>query len=82
MTPTHNDASAAPSPVSSPRERYGPVVLRGSAAIGAHLGMAVDHVEQLHASRAIPTFELHGEVCATAAGLDEWAAIVCLVFSA
>jgi len=82
MTPTDTDASAAPSLVSSPRDRRGPVVLRGAAAIAAHLGMAVDHVEQLHASRAIPTFELHGEVCATAAGLDEWAAIVCLVFSA
>jgi len=82
MTPTHNDASAAPPRVSSPRDQREPVVLRGAAAISAHLGMAVDHVEQLHASRAIPTFALHGEVCATVAGLDEWAAIVCLVFRA
>ena len=82
MTPTHDDASAVTSPVSPPRDRCGPVVLRGAAAIGAHLGMAVDHVEQLHASRAIPTFTLHGEVCATAAGVDDWASIVCLVFSA
>ena len=82
MTLTHNDASAAPSPVPSPRDRCGPVVLRGSAAIAAHLGLTVDHVEQLHARRAMPTFDLHGEVCATTAGLDEWAAIVCLVFSA
>ena len=82
MTPTHNDASAPPSPAPSPRDRHGPVVLRGAAAIGAHLGMAVAHVEQLHASRAIPTFVLHGEVCATAAGLDDWASIVCLLFSA
>jgi hypothetical protein len=59
-----------------------PNILRGAAAIGAHLGMAVDHVEQLHARRAIPTFELHDEVCATATALDEWATIVCLVFSA
>ena len=82
MTPTRNDASAAPSPVSSPRDRQGPVVLRGVTAIAAYLGMAVDHVEQLHASRSMPTFALHGEACATAAGLDDLAAIVCLVFSA
>ena len=59
-----------------------PHILRGAAAISAHLGMPIDNVEQLHARRAIPTFEMHDEVCATVAGLDEWASIVCLVFSA
>ena len=49
-------------------------VLRGAAAIGAHLGIGARQVDHLHRQRQLPTFRLPPDsaVHATVAGLDDW----------
>lgn len=60
MTPLNNPA--VPSPT----------LLRGHAAIGAHLRIGNREVAHLDRQRRLPTFRWHGVLCATVAALDDW----------
>jgi hypothetical protein len=48
------------------------VLLRGAAAIGAHLGQSAGWAQHQHQTRALPTFAIGGTPYATTTALDEW----------
>ena len=75
MTAPRNDASDAAYPVSLPRERRGPVLLRGAVAIGAFLSVKPGEADHLHRTGAIPTFRVGGTPYATHGALAEWMAL-------
>ena len=52
-----------------------PTLLRGSAAIGAHLGISTAAAQQLHQHRHLPTIAAGGTPYATPAALDDWQAL-------
>ncbi|MDN4632794.1 hypothetical protein QCD71_14815 [Sphingomonas sp. PsM26] len=52
-----------------------PVLLRGAAAIGAHLGISAAAALHRHRQGSIPTFRVGGTPYATAAALDDWQAL-------
>ncbi len=49
-----------------------PVLLRGAAAIGAHVDMTARAAQALHQQGKLPTFRIGGTPFATAAALDDW----------
>lgn len=49
-----------------------PVLLRGVAAIGVHLGVSAGTAGHLHRTGAIPTFRIGGTPYATRGALAEW----------
>lgn len=55
--------------------RREPVLLRGTAAIGAYLDMATGEVDHLHRIGALPTFRAGGTPYATVRALDDWRAL-------
>lgn len=52
-----------------------PKILRGPVEIAAHLGLSVGTVEHRHRQRTLPTFQVRGVYCATAAALNDWLAL-------
>jgi hypothetical protein len=52
--------------------RREPVLLRGTAAIGAHLDMTSGEVDHLHRTGALLTFRAGGTPYATVRALDDW----------
>jgi hypothetical protein len=51
-----------------------PILLRGAAAIGSHLGITPATALHRHRQGSIPTFRVGGTPYATAAALDDWQA--------
>ena len=52
-----------------------PVLLRGAAAIGAHLGISAAAAQHGHNHGKLPTFRVGGTPYATVAALDDWQAL-------
>lgn len=52
-----------------------PVLLRGAAEIGAHLGISAAAAQARHEQGTLPTFKVGGTPYATAAALDDWQAL-------
>lgn len=57
------------------QQRRVPIVLRGSTAIGTHLGMTPATIDHLHRAGLIPTFRAGGTPYATIGALDDWQAL-------
>lgn len=52
-----------------------PTLLRGAAAIGAHVGLTPGEADHMHRTGALPTFRVGGTPFATSGALDEWLAL-------